>query len=885
MTKKMLIDATQAEETRVAIIDNNRLEEFDYESAMRKPLKGNIYLAKVTRVEPSLQAAFVSYGGNRHGFLPFSEIHPDYFRIPVADQEEFERMQREQLEEHDKLEAEEEQTPESADNEDESASDNTEDDNNVETVDEVEDHDAEDTEERSDDEDDKSAAKSEDEDEDSDTDSEESSESDNDADNDSDTTESDNKDEDSNNNRRGRGRGGRGRGRGRGRRSAYRSRRPENFGDDEAGQAQRFRFNLRRKYKIQEVVKRGQIMLIQVAREERGNKGAAVSTYLSLPGRYCVLMPNSPRGGGVSRKISNQQDRTKMKGLLEALQVPAGMSTIVRTAGVTRTKTEVKRDLDYLMRLWNSIRETTLQSTAPALVYEEANLIKRSVRDQYTRDIEKILVAGEKGYKSAKAFMKMLMPSHAKRVELYDDTTTSLFQKHQVESQIAEIGETEVTLPSGGYLVINPTEALVSVDVNSGRATKERNIEGTALKTNLEAAEEVARQLRLRDLGGLVVIDFIDMEDRRNNGKVERKMRDALSNDRARIQVGRISSFGLMELSRQRLNASLSEAQFETCPHCEGRGRVRTADSASLLVLRSIEAEGVRQRAAQVIAHVPAHVALYILNHKRTLLSELESRYNLEVLIRVDDTLSASSHRVEVSKPITKDTDGEENSDTTNKAEAQEERTDKNKRSRRGRGGRNKGRTDNQDQSSDNDNTDQDNADTSVDDALKEDGKDDDKDAKKPRRRNTRRKVKIEDETTADTSPQESNEAATETVAEAQEEEKPKKTKAKPRKPAKSKATKASKDKATEDKPAEPELKAVPSENLKLRLRLKPTQRLLPMNMKRLTSHRKRKNAAGGAKNSFNALIFFLISFRTAPFLGAVFVAQCCNIHPLFFQR
>lgn len=708
MPKRMLIDATQTEETRVAVVDGQRLEEFDYESAMRKPLRGNIYLAKVTRVEPSLQAAFVSYGGNRHGFLPFSEIHPDYFRIPVADQEEFERMQREQLEEHDKREACDADGLTGDD--DASGSDNGA--QVIEIVDAddapYDNTDTSDPTDTKDQADDRSDAQGPGDDssidaasaDTPDADTQDASVEDGD-----DASAEANEDETDDGENKGQGRrrrGGRyGRGRSGGRkRSNFRSRRPENFSDDEAGQAQRFRFNLRRKYKIQEVIKRGQIMLIQVSREERGNKGAAVSSYLSLPGRYCVLMPNSPRGGGVSRKISNQTDRSKMKDLLGALEVPAGMSTIVRTAGVTRTKAEVKRDLDYLMRLWNSIRELTLKSTAPALVYEEADLIKRSVRDQYTRDIEEVLVAGADGHKNAKAFMKMLMPSHAKRIKLYEDTDVSLFQRYGVEQKIAEIGETEVTLPSGGYLVINPTEALVSIDVNSGRATKERNIEGTALRTNLEAAEEVARQLRLRDLGGLVVIDFIDMEDRRNNGKVERKMRDALSSDRARVQVGRISSFGLMELSRQRLNASLSEAQFEVCPHCEGRGRVRTADSASLLVLRAIEAEGVRMRASQVIAHVPANVALYLLNYKRALISDLEGRYGLEILIRVEDSLPASAHRVEVSRPRTTadenqgETADESNPTADTDTPSSEDENSGRKRSRRrgNRGGRDRNR-------------------------------------------------------------------------------------------------------------------------------------------------------------------------------------------------
>lgn len=456
---------------------------------------------------------------------------------------------------------------------------------------------------------------------------------------------------------------------------------------------QRFRFNLRRKYKIQEVIKRGQIMLVQVSKEERGNKGAAVGSYLSLPGRYCVLMPNSPRAGGVSRKISNYKDRAKMREMMKELEVPKGMSVILRTAGVTRTKAEVKRDLDYLLRLWNTIRETTLESSAPALVYEEADLIKRAVRDLYTRDVEEIHVSGEEGFKTARDFMKMMIPSHVKKVKEYKDEDKSLFNKFKVEEQIAEIGETEVRLKSGGYLVINPTEALVSIDVNSGKATKERHIEETALKTNLEAAEEVARQLRLRDLGGLVVIDFIDMEDRRNNGKVERKMREALSGDRARIQMGRISSFGLMELSRQRLSPSLTESQFETCSHCGGSGRVRTADAASIMVLRAIEAEGVKGRASQVIVHVANAVALYILNNKRENMAEIEERYGFSVLIRVDDTLGASAFRVEVSKPVDKSSQNEDDQGDAN-VSADDEQDGNNRRGgrRRGRrGGRNRG--------------------------------------------------------------------------------------------------------------------------------------------------------------------------------------------------
>lgn len=608
MTKRMLIDATHEEETRVAVIDGNRLEDFDYESQFRKALKGSIFLAKVTRVEPSLQAAFVNFGGNRHGFLPFSEIHPDYFRIPIADREALIAEQEAAM-----AEAEEEEEAEEAELEEEKAE--------TDSPDEAEEDEAADEADEDAAEGDVDGNKAEDADED-----EKAAES----------------EEGRGNNRRRRYPRGRRGGRN------HRSRRAEKYDDDDG---QRARFNLRHKYKIQEVIKRGQIMLVQVAKEERGNKGAAVGSYLSLPGRYCVLMPNSPRAGGVSRKIANFKDRKRMREIMKELEVPKGMSVILRTAGLQRTKTEIKRDLDYLLKLWNNIRELTLQSSAPALVYEEADLIKRAVRDLYTRDVEEIIVAGDEGYKNAKNFMKMMIPSHAKRVKEYKDEDVPLFNRYKVETQIAEIGETEVTLPSGGYLVINPTEALVSIDVNSGKSTKERHIEETALRTNLEAAEEVARQLRLRDLGGLVVIDFIDMEDRRNNGKVERKMREALSEDRARVQNGRISSFGLMELSRQRLNPSLTESQFEQCPHCAGTGRIRTADATSIMVLRAIEDEGIKGRAAQVIVHVSRDVALYMLNYKRKNLARLEERYNFEILTRVDDSAGASVFRVEVSRP------------------------------------------------------------------------------------------------------------------------------------------------------------------------------------------------------------------------------------------
>ncbi len=460
------------------------------------------------------------------------------------------------------------------------------------------------------------------------------------------------------------GRGGRDRGRGRGGRdrggrhgggrdrnhAAAHSRRVEIVGGDGLEGDHPVRPTMRRHYKIQEVVKRGQIMLVQVSKEERGNKGAAVTTYLSLPGRYCVLMPNSTRAGGVSRKIANYQERSRMKEILAELKVPEGMSVIMRTAGMSRTKPEIKRDLDYLMKLWDNIRELTLQSTAPAIIHEEGNLIRRSIRDIYGRDVEDMFVAGADGFKLARDFMKMKIPSHIKRVTHYQDDKVPLFNKFGVEHQIYAMSEPIVTLRSGGYLVINPTEALVSVDVNSGRATRERHIEETALKTNMEAASEVARQLRLRDLGGLVVIDFIDMEDRRNNRRVEERLKQALSTDRARIQIGRISSFGLLELSRQRLNPSLTEAQFEKCSHCSGGGVVRTVDSAAITALRALEEEGAKGRANEIILRVSNAVALYILNNKRVMLSDIERRHGFTVVIRVDGELPPSGFVVEAGK-------------------------------------------------------------------------------------------------------------------------------------------------------------------------------------------------------------------------------------------
>lgn len=684
----MLIDATHEEETRVAVVDGNRLVNFDYESKYRKQLKGSIFLAKVTRVEPSLQAAFVNFGGNRHGFLPFSEIHPDYFRIPISDREALIAEQEAEMEARRAAEeAEDEETDEDDTDGDETDSDEEDDEDDI--IAEINTDPEEEIPapkkgrgKKSAKQQDKQDNKDDGGDKDNSAQSKEASE---DSEDDSSGKNGDK------NQRRGGGRGRRGRGRG-GRNMAAGSRKVEIVGGDGVDGDRPVRPSLRKNYKIQEVVKRGQIMLIQVSREERGNKGAAVTTYLSLPGRYGVLMPNSPRGGGVSRKIANFKDRKRLREILAEFNVPTGMSVIMRTAGVSRTKTEIKRDIDYLMRLWDSIRELTLKSTAPALIHEESNLIRRAIRDIYTRDVEEINVAGDEGYKTARDFMKMMVPSHVKRVKEYKDEQIPLFHRYQVESQINDIGSTNATLPSGGYLVINPTEALVSIDVNSGRATRERHIEETALRTNMEAAEEVARQLRLRDLGGLVVIDFIDMEDRRNNRKVENKLKEALSTDRARIQIGRISSFGLLELSRQRLNPSLTEAQFLQCPHCKGAGNIRTIDSATIIALRALEEEGIRNRAGEVILKIPNSIALYILNQKRDMLADIERRYGFQVTIEVDSDLEPADFKIEPVKGTvpedTEDTDAEDEK----KEEPKAKEVPKDDQDGQQRGGRRRGR-------------------------------------------------------------------------------------------------------------------------------------------------------------------------------------------------
>src|SRR5580704_15688391 len=674
MANKMLIDATHPEETRVVVLRGNRVEEFDFESAHRKQLRGNIYLAKVTRVEPSLQAAFVDYGGNRHGFLAFSEIHPDYYQIPVADRQalidEEERAQRAADDEVDRrsrrgrgrdrhaashreddtLRSELAETPggdaapvdqaaEAAESHDvaevgtaaadllppvspESAPDSTEpephepptteatsadtptaDSGEAETTDGP--HTAPDAPDAPDADEQGNGVHAD-------------AQSDNEADNESDGSESSG----------------------------------ENGGDEEAeivesvggadameevpDRAPRYR----RQYKIQEVIKRRQVMLVQVVKEERGTKGAALTTYLSLAGRYCVLMPNTSRGGGISRKITSTQDRQRLKELVEDLEVPEGMGVILRTAGASRTKAEIKRDFEYLLRLWETVRELTLKSQAPALVYEEGSLVKRSIRDLYGKDIDEVIVAGSEAYHEAKDFMRMLMPTHAKSVKPYTDTQP-LLSRYGVESQLDAMFSPVVQLRSGGYIVLNQAEALVAIDVNSGRATREHHIEDTALKTNLEASDEIARQLRLRDLAGLIVIDYIDMDEKRNNRSVERRMKDALKHDRARIQVGRISHFGLLEMSRQRIRTSVLESSTEKCPYCGGSGHVRSVSSVALQLLRAIEEMLNKGATHNLIVRTRSEVALYVLNHKRGHLRALEERFRITITISADATVSA----------------------------------------------------------------------------------------------------------------------------------------------------------------------------------------------------------------------------------------------------
>ncbi|NBR31117.1 MAG: ribonuclease E/G [Sphingomonadaceae bacterium] len=633
MTMRMLIDARHPEETRVAVVKGNRIEEFDFESAERRQLKGNIYLAKVTRVEPSLQAAFVDYGGNRHGFLAFSEIHPDYYQIPKEDREALLREEAEHAAAEAALRA--------AEGDDEPVDGHHDDDGRDQ---DRPDSDLED---------------------DLDGDAPPAPES----------------------------AGGNG------------------HDDHGAEDLRRKRMALRRRYKIQDVIHRRQVLLVQVVKEERGNKGAALTTYLSLAGRYCVLMPNTTHGGGISRKISNAADRKRLKTIMSELNLPPSMGCIVRTAGLQRTKTEIKRDFDYLARLWDEIRENTLKSQAPALINEDSDLIKRAIRDIYNRDIDEVIVEGEAGYRKARDFMKLLMPSHVKKVKSYADPV-SLYQRYGVEDQLEAMYHPVVQLKSGGYLVINPTEALVSIDINSGRSTREHGIEQTALSTNLEAAQEIARQLRLRDMAGLVVIDFIDMESNGNVRKVEKAMKAALANDRARIQVGRISQFGLLEMSRQRLRTGVLEASTRECPHCEGTGLVRTASSAGLSALRMLEEEAARGRGSQLVLRASQEAAFYVLNRKRAELGEIEARYGVTIDIQSDGQLEGARMTVESSGPPpafrpsyepiveepfddlaleVEDEDEDEGEDSFREERGDEDqRRGRNRRRRRGRRGRNR---------------------------------------------------------------------------------------------------------------------------------------------------------------------------------------------------
>ena len=656
MAKKMLIDATHAEETRVVVVDGNKVEEFDFESENKRQLAGNIYLAKVTRVEPSLQAAFVDYGGNRHGFLAFSEIHPDYYQIPVADREALMEEERAYVEALKARDEAEENGPKKRRSRSRSKAASAKSDDAVETLEvsseptgmETIDLDvdggnsdlpvpegtspmetvAETPVEEPDEPavDDPVAVG----DTEAATDAPETQLEADDGETGADGEASAKPD------------------------AAAKDESIESVADDDDSEDIRPPRKPRpRRYKIQEVIKVRQILLVQVVKEERGNKGAALTTYLSLAGRYCVLMPNTARGGGISRKITNAADRKKLKEIASEIDVPSGAGLIIRTAGAKRTKSEIKRDYEYLQRLWEQIRELTLKSIAPAKIYEEGDLIKRSIRDLYNREIDEVLVEGEAGYRIAKDFMKMIMPSHAKNVKRYEDQLP-LFARYQVESYLSSMFNPTVQLKSGGYIVIGVTEALVAIDVNSGRATKEGSIEETALKTNLEAAEEVARQLRLRDLAGLIVIDFIDMDERKNNLAVEKRLKDKLKTDRARIQVGRISGFGLLEMSRQRLRPGMLEATTQPCPSCHGTGLIRSDDNMALAILRQIEEEGTRRRSREVLVRCPVSIANYLMNQKREHIAQIEARYGLSVRVEGDVHLVSPDFSMEKFKTATR---------------------------------------------------------------------------------------------------------------------------------------------------------------------------------------------------------------------------------------
>ena len=682
MANKMLIDAAHPEETRVVVLRGSRVEEFDFESASKRQLRGNIYLAKVTRVEPSLQAAFVDYGGNRHGFLAFSEIHPDYYQIPMSDRQAL--MEDEQVEEQDEEEERrprrsrrrrggERQVAARSGNSDESVSEsagiaeghaggvvatvadegrpvrldaeNTPpyDDPTADLIEHAEEahamvaatpaspeppaepamaaaivyesmeagaptDDAVDTgspvpNEDSPGDDHHHVAPHHEEHQ---------------AEHSAGPVEDDEHDDDE-------------------------EEHVEQLGGDAMEEVPRRAYRPRKQYKIQEVIKRRQVLLVQVVKEERGNKGAAITTYLSLAGRYSVLMPNTARGGGISRKITDAGDRQRLKTIAQDLEVPDGMGVILRTAGASRSKPEVKRDFEYLMRMWETVRETTLQSSAPTLVYEEGSLIKRAIRDLYNKDVEEVVVSGEEGYREAKDFMKLLMPSHTRNVQPWRDPAP-IFTKAGAETQLDAMFSPQVTLKSGGYLVINQTEALVAIDVNSGRSTREHNIEDTAVRTNLEAADEVARQLRLRDLAGLIVVDFIDMEENRNNRAVEKRIKDALKDDRARIQVGRISHFGLLEMSRQRIRTGVLEGSTVICEHCAGAGNVRSTASIALHVLRLLEDALLADASRDIVVRIRGQIAMYVLNNKRAHLSDIEGRFGAAVVFQADESLTGTTY-------------------------------------------------------------------------------------------------------------------------------------------------------------------------------------------------------------------------------------------------
>ena len=840
MPKKMLIDATHAEETRVVVVDGNKVEEFDFESQFKRQLAGNIYLAKVTRVEPSLQAAFLDYGGNRHGFLAFSEIHPDYYQIPVADREALiaeEKAYAEAMKAEAEAEAEKAKekpkrrrrrakaadasngdavvTADVETPEEETSGDIA----GMETIDLGESEEGSSPMELVGETPVETPAR----DEDLDVDEDDTG-SDDDSDDDADAKEDE----------------------------------IESVAEeDDTDDVRPVRKPRPKRYKIQEVIKVRQILLIQVVKEERGNKGAALTTYLSLAGRYCVLMPNTARGGGISRKITNAADRKKLKEIAGSLTVPEGAGLIIRTAGSQRTKAEIKRDYEYLQRMWEQIRELTLKSTAPAKIYEEGDLIKRSIRDLYSKEIDEVIVAGETGYRTAKDFMKMIMPSHAKNVKHYADQLP-LFARYQVEGYLNGMFNPTVQLPSGGYIVIGITEALVAIDVNSGRATKEGSIEQTALKTNLEAADEVARQLRLRDLAGLIVIDFIDMDERKNNAAVEKRFKDRLKTDRARIQVGRISGFGLMEMSRQRLRPGMLEATTQMCSHCHGTGLLRSDDNVALSILRTLEEEGVRGRSKEVLVKAPISIVNFLMNGKREHIADIEARYGMSVRIECDPTLVSPDYAIEKFKTATRvvpepaqvvtsaiimeeqdedDDSGiiiDEDEDQVNETPAAAEGEDKPKRKRRRRRRRRGGNreSDAQTQANDGD-AQEDDASDAQSDATEEaasDGEDQPEVAEKPKRSRSRRKKaepKAEDTpeeamTEADATPEAAEEqqpapkkrtrrkkadaAVEETAVEqpAEEAPKPKRTRRKKAEPKAEAVAEAAAAKAETSTPAEP---------------------------------------------------------------------------------